>query len=326
MSRFFLHISIINDNKLIQIGNQTQTTALKPDTPGGSPVHRTFHPRLQSSSMTDIEVGEPEFFTPTVSLGNTSYTSYDKYAATNGITQCINGDTNVGTTMGANNCQPETLYSPSAVIGGISENLIKNSNYVKKISFLVDGDGDSKRSYENGAMTSNSQTGADFTSLSWGSHTLTATFEFDGKSVTSASKTHHITGLPYTAAPPTNSGNHPWAGSANKWNDEYVRLHNNTITQTFHIPGDINVSVNHKARQYTRADDCTYTFKVGATVHYTKDQYSLGGTATNIDETYNDAQLKTSSPTIEATNSYGTIDAGFEYTNVRIYSIIVNYR
>ena len=150
------------------------------------------------SSMTYIEVGEPEFFTPTVSLGNTSYTSYDKYAATNGITQCINGDTNVGTTMGANNCQPETLYSPSAVIGGISENLIKNSNYVKKISFLVDGDGDSKRSYENGAMTSNSQTGADFTSLSWGSHTLTATFEFDGKSVTSASKTHHITGLPYS--------------------------------------------------------------------------------------------------------------------------------
>ena len=145
------------------------------------------------SSMTDIEVGAPEFFTPTVSLGNTSYTSYDKYAGTNDIAQLINGDTNPGSTMGANNCQPETLYSPSAVIGGISENLIKNSNYVKKISFLVDGD--SKSSYE---MTSNSQTGADVTSLSWGSHTLTATFEFDGKSATSEPKTHHITGLPYS--------------------------------------------------------------------------------------------------------------------------------
>ena len=145
------------------------------------------------SSMTDIEVGAPEFFTPTVSLGNTSYTSYDKYAATNGIAKRITGDTTVGTTMGANNCQPETLYSPSAVIGGISENLIKNSNYVKKISFLVDGN--IKSSYE---MTSNSQTGANVTSLSWGSHTLTATFEFDGKSVTSESKTHHITGLPYS--------------------------------------------------------------------------------------------------------------------------------
>lgn len=147
-------------------------------------------------SETYIEVGAPEFFTPTVSLGDTSYTSYDKYAAENGITQCINGDTNVGTTMGANNCQPETLYYPSAVIGGISENLIKNSNYVKKISFLVDED--SKSSYENGAMTSNSQTGANVTSLSWGSHTLTATFEFDGKSATSEPKTHHITGLPYS--------------------------------------------------------------------------------------------------------------------------------
>lgn len=145
------------------------------------------------SSKMDVSVGAPTF-TPTVSLGNTSYTSYDKYAGTNNIATRINGDSTVGSTMGANNCQPETLYSPSAIIGGISENLIKNSNYTKTISFAVDGT--TKCEYNLNEMTSNTKTGDNIPSLSWGSHTLTATFTFEGKSVT-ASKTHHITGLPY---------------------------------------------------------------------------------------------------------------------------------
>ena len=218
------------------------------------------------SSMTDIEVGAPEFFTPTVSLGNTSYTSYDKYAAINGIAKCINGDTNVGTTMGANNCQPETLYSPSAVIGGISENLIKNSNYVKKISFLVDGN--SKSSYENGAMTSNSQTGANVTSLSWGSHTLTATFEFDGKSATSDPKTHHITGLPYTSpdftkgTPSFTSSNEveKWIaqGTTEQWNGKGYQIYyyyyyvfgttkksGSILSPALQLPDNVNVPINY---------------------------------------------------------------------------------
>lgn len=217
-------------------------------------------------SETYIEVGAPEFFTPTVSLGNTSYTSYDKYAAKNGITQCINGDTNVGTTMGANNCQPETLYYPSAVIGGISENLIKNSNYVKKISFLVDGN--IKSSYEKGAMTSNSQTGDDVTSLSWGSHTLTATFEFDGKSVTSKSKTHHITGLPYTSpdftkgTPSFTSSNEveKWIaqGTTEQWNGKGYQIYyyyyyvfgttkksGSILSPALQLPDKVDVPINY---------------------------------------------------------------------------------
>ena len=253
------------------------------------------------SSMTDIEVGAPEF---SVSVsGKTSYSYYTSQGA-----------------AVANTKDAETIHEVSSNIT-IADNILGNSNYSKPtVTYEVDG----KTSIGTYSASKTHDHG-EISGLSWNSHTLKATVTFDGKESVGECPCV-ITGLPYTAAPPTNSGNHPWAGSANSWNKEYVRLHNNTIIQTFHIPEDINVSVNHKARQYTRADDCTYTFKVGDKVHYTKDQSSVGGSATNIDETYNDAQLKASSPTIEATNSYGTIDFALEYTNVRIYSIIVNYR
>lgn len=274
------------------------------------------------SSMTDIEVGVPEFLTPTVSLGDTSYTSYDKYAETNGIAKRINGDTTVGTTMGANNCQPETLYSPSAVIGGISENLIKNSNYVKKISFLVDGN--SKSSYENGAMTSNSQTGANVTSLSWGSHTLTATFEFDGKSVTSESKTHHITGLPYSTSFSSNNKS-GWSTSGScSWEDTYIRLGNWTSGEAsvsrndFHIPESINV--------YISARFDAHRATVG-----TKFKIELSGTEVLSGE--GNEYMSTSSYTknnVEAIMKNGSVKCINTYssgaTHSKLYSISLIYR
>ena len=305
-------ITLVKDDKTMRTapasGQTTMTVANNyPYLPQGTDYVLNVKHRLKTeleyklSSMTDIEVGEPEF---SVSVsGKTSYSYYTSQGA-----------------AVANTKDAETIHEVSSNIT-IADNILGNSNYSKPtVTYEVDG-----KTVYGTYSASKTHSQGEISGLSWNSHTLKAKVTFDGKE-SEGECTCVITGLPYTAAPPTNSGNHPWAGSANSWNDEYVRLHKNTITQTFHIPGDINVSVNHKALQYTRADDCTYTFKVGATVHYTKDQYSLGGTATNIDETYNDAQLKTSSPTIEATNSYGTIDAVFEYTNVRIYSIIVNYR
>ena len=135
----------------------------------------------------------------------------------------------------------------------------------------------------------------------------------------------HITGLPYTAAPPTNSGSHPWAGSANKWDGSYVRLHKNTISQTFYAPKDMNVSVYHQARLYTRATDTTYSLSISGQSLYNKNQYSAGGKTTNIDETYT-TTIKSSNPIIEAKNTYGTVDALIEYTNVKVYNITVKYR
>lgn len=307
------NITLVKDGNTMRTapasGQTTMTVANNyPYLPQGTDYVLNVYHKLKteseykSSSMTDIEVGAPEF---SVSVsGKTSYSYYTSQGA-----------------AVANTKDAETIHEVSSNIT-IADNILGNSNYSKPtVTYEVDGK--TVSGTYSASKTHKHQGG--ISGLSWNSHTLKATVTFDGKESVGECPCV-ITGLPYTAAPPTNSGNHPWAGSANSWNDEYVRLHNNTITQTFHIPGDINVSVNHKARQYTRADDCTYTFKVGAKVHYTKDQSSVGGSATNIDETYNDAQLKASSPTIEATNSYGTIDFLLEYTNVRIYSIIVNYR
>ena len=119
-------------------------------------------------------------FTPTITLRETSYTSYDKYEG--------------GYVDAANGCDPETLYSPSATIGGISENLRKNSNYTKTVTFSV---GDKKSTTDAESMSTAIVEGANFTELSWGSHSLTATFTFDGVTSESASRVHHITGLPY---------------------------------------------------------------------------------------------------------------------------------
>ena len=58
---------------------------------------------------------------------------------------------------------------------------------------------------------------------------------------------------------------------------------------------------------------------------YNRDQYSFGGKATNVNESYNSV-LNSSNSQLQISNSYGTIDAGLEYTNVKVYEIKVNYR
>lgn len=186
------------------------------------------------SSTMEVSIDAPTF-TPTVSLGNTSYTSYDKYTA-NQISE-------------ANNCNAETLYSPSAMIGGISANLIKNSNYTKTIIFAVDGT--QKNKYEQKAMSSNTQNGSDIASLSWGSHTLTATFTFEGKSAES-SKTHHITGLPHYAQPPSETLKWKMGdGEKNTWNTEYAMIstdggrgYPDIISPEFNVPSDKMININ----------------------------------------------------------------------------------
>lgn len=140
-------------------------------------------------------------------------TSYSYYSENN-ITQ-------------ANACQAETIYG----LGGtatISPTLLEKYRY--SASYTLDGS-ETTAGYKAGQ--------------SWGPHTITATYTFDGVTVTSDPLTCHVTGLPYTAAPPTNSGEHPWSGNANSWGTSNVRIYSDTITQTFDIPSNINVYVTY---------------------------------------------------------------------------------
>lgn len=226
---------------------------------------------------------------PKFTVNAKGMTSYSYYSEKN-ITQ-------------ANKCQAETIYG----IGGtatISPTLLEKYPY--SASYTLDGI----------KTTDEKKVGQ-----SWGQHTITATYTFDGVTVTSEPLTCHITGLPYTAAPPTNSGDHPWSGSANSWESSYVRIHKSTITQTFHIPSNINISVYHKANIRRGTVSTTYSFLISGTtiVSKTPDYNSWS----YIDQTYN-SEIKSQDPTVQCNNTYG--NPGSPGTRAEVYSVDIKYR
>lgn len=186
--------------------------------------------------------------TPDFSLALSAYTSYDKYAATNGIAKDLNGDT------GANKCDASTLYNAGGK-WGISVNIMSNENYAKKL--VIDFDGDDSRTYPVTSFGAN-EFYENITGCSWDSHQLSVSLTFDNKTVTKT-QTHHITGLPHRAAPPTNSGVHKWndLDGNNTWKNDCVQLYYSTATYpmisspSFNISSDVNVTVATKIyREY----------------------------------------------------------------------------
>lgn len=165
----------------------------------------------------------------------------------------------------------------------------------------------------------------------WGQKDIVVTVvykDLDGNEYTGTQTiVRHITGLPYAANPPKNSGDNAWSGKANDWTNEYVRLHKNTITQTFYIPQETKVKVYHKARVYSRAYKISYTFKVGNQALYSViNYYAIRGGSKNDDTEYNNAILTPDLNSVACESSYGTPDVGFEYSNTKVYTISLNYR
>jgi hypothetical protein len=179
-----------------------------------------------------IEEECPVPTTPDFTISLKSYTSYDKYAATNGMTKNISQ---------ANNCDPSTIYDAGAY-WGISTNLMKNENYAKTLVINVDGtdksvDVTDNKYYEN------------ITGLSWQAHTHQVSFTFDGKTVTSPKNTHHITGLPHRASPPTTSKGWSNVAGSITWEGSRVNMYYSAgrfpkiKSPIFNIPSSINVQV-----------------------------------------------------------------------------------
>ena len=102
---------------------------------------------------------------------------------------------------------------------------------------------------------------------------MTATVSFDGVD-SQSSLDCHVTGLPYRAAPPRNTGDNPWKDAAgnNEWNNDCVKLYYSfakyprIISPAFHIPSDIKVGISTKIyREYywasvSKGDLCIYQF------------------------------------------------------------------
>ena len=248
---------------------------------------------------------------PTFTVSASAYTSYSRYLE--------------GNISAANNCAPESMYDIKCSVS-ISDEVLKQFEMSSCAVTLKQPSG--SETSLSGSVNKKASTylsTSQYNVSEWGAYTLSSVVTFDGVTKSCPPKTLHITGLPYRAAPPTNGGAHPWAGSANKWESSYVRLHKHTISQTFYAPSNVNVSVYQNTRIYTRADDCTYKLVLSGNTLYNRNQDSFGGKATNVNESYNSV-LNSSNPQLQISNSYGTIDAVLEYTNVKVYEIKVNYR
>ena len=183
-------------------------------------------------------------------------TSYSYYAANEGIEGIDSKDVNAANAV-ANDWMGAGKATFSVSKEGIPSSLLKFDSF----TLVVDGEAFTYSGDESGEINVEATTGHN----TWGQKDITATVKYkteDGQEF-SASKTitRQITGLPYVAAPPKNSGDNPWkveSGNDIRWNDEYVTLstialHPQIGSPLFNIPktadssdGSIDVAASTK--------------------------------------------------------------------------------
>lgn len=192
---------------------------------------------------------------PSVSVTLGGYTSYDCYAGTNG--QEPKAST-------ANSKDGSTVYAPSVKVG-VATALLEDSKYGSS-SWSYSYDGGAATGFDGNYLSYDSLTGQ-----SWGAHTLTGTCTFDGVTA-NASRTFHVTGLPFRDAAPANSGKWSWGSSCSR-DGNSIKMGNaaagnlTATLSTLYIPADIAVSLTTSIRIQTASllnrNSCTV--KIGGT-------------------------------------------------------------
>ncbi len=179
-------------------------------------------------------------------------TSYSYYAANEGIEGIDSKDVNAANAV-ANDWMGAGKATFSVSKEGIPSSLLKFDSF----TLVVDGEAFTYSGDESGEINVKATPGH----TTWGQKDITATVKYrteDGQEF-SASKTitRQITGLPYVAAPPKNSGENAWKverGNMFSWNNDYVTLKSGArspqmCSPTFNIPDDITVSVSTKIKR-----------------------------------------------------------------------------
>lgn len=179
-------------------------------------------------------------------------TSYSYYTANEGIEGIDSKDVNAANAV-ANDWMGAGKATFSVSKEGIPSSLLKFDSF----TLVVDGEAFTYSGDENGEINVEATPGH----TTWGQKDITATVKYkteDGQEF-SASKTitRQITGLPYVAAPPKNSGDNPWKverGNMFSWNNDYVTLKSGALSPqmcspAFNIPDDITVSVSTKIKR-----------------------------------------------------------------------------
>ena len=212
---------------------------------------------------------------PSFTVTASAYTTYDKYVeyTQSGSTDALNVANKEG--------YAEYIFQISSTVG-ISDELLSNTNYgTTKVYYTCGPYVDYERDFVNGeGDTDNSvkkNNIGDVGGFSWGVNSLTAKVNFAGVEVTSSAHTCHITGLPYKAEPPKNSGDYSWStvsGSANSWNDDYVSIATNSgapciASPVFHIPSSINTRMRAKVykNDFLNTSSNKFRIYVGNTDH-----------------------------------------------------------
>ena len=248
-------------------------------------------------------------------------TSYSYYVANEGIEGISAKDVNKANSV-SNDWMGEGKATYTISREGIPAALLTFDSF----KLTVDG-----KEYTGDEATKAISVAAGNGHTTWGQKDIVATVVYkdldDNEYTGTQTIVRHITGLPYAANPPKNSGDNAWSGKANDWTNEYVRLHKNTITQTFYIPQETKVKVYHKARVYSRAYKISYTFKVGNQALYSViNYYARRGGSKNDDTEYNNAILTPDLNSVACESSFGSPDFVLEYCNTKVYTISLNYR
>ena len=221
----------------------------------------------------------------------------------------------------ANATEAFTVTAISSAVTGISAAILNNANYT--VSYTNDFEGSIKAS-SNSSVTYN-----DKKYSATGPYTLGATATFDGETK-DASKSVHITGLPYSAVPPKEGD---WSGKANDWtyskNDHQgVRLYNQQISKSFNIPANVDVNVKQDVDVHTSTVGTTYTLYAGGTSIFSLE---AGGKAASEncheDKGTYPGTLTVANPSVACDNSYGNAPFFETYgTHLLIREITVKYR
>ncbi len=272
---------------------------------------------------------------PDYAVSLISYASYDKYAETNGNSKDIDV---------ANSCNPEYIYVGAQ--WSISDDVLSNANYATTQSYTVNGETKNYNVTSNQKTYSNATLKTTSLLTNWKSYTLDSSVTFDGVQTTFAQRTHHITGLPFNAAPPTIAGgwfesrSHSGGSSNIYWGDNYADLRpvgqyefpsmrERSIAinyDGFHIPNEIGISfISSYETAATSISKIKYSLSLGSIKLINGSFSGSSGTYKSTEDSNNsNLKISPSNKSIKAEAAYSQANANSYY--VRVKTIEIYYK
>lgn len=254
-------------------------------------------------------------------------TSYSYYVANEGIEGISAKDVNKANSV-SNDWMGEGKAVCTITKSGIPSTLLS----VKSVSMLVNGEEYSKDYTDNGNNTFTLHKTAH---TKWEQknvsvkvvYTTPDGLEFEG---TSNTLTRHITGLPYAANPPKDSGDNAWSRNGNtaqstiKWDSDNVKL--SGISQSpsinspsFNIPANVDITIKSdvKAEKYTFIKEIKTIYKVYVNgIEVSSKQGSFSRTTLSANTSFSSG-----SNSLKCESTYGATGP-----SVQIYSVSILYR